>query len=105
MSKDNQHSEEVSGHEQPNLFIPLSMLALSVVIVMAFRLGDAAAERTQLQLTLRDQEQKVAQVRNTSEAVEKIAIDLVALGKTEPAAKAIADRFGIMAKPNVAPVQ
>lgn len=101
MSKHAENNDESMDQEQPNLFIPLVMLALSVVIVMSFRLGDAAADRTQFQLTLREQEQQVAQVRKTSDVVEKIAIDLVALGKTDPVAKAIADRFGIVANPNV----
>ncbi len=86
---------ESTASPRYNGFLPLVLLALSVIVVLCWELtlaGQARSNGTQL----REQQTKIVeQSRKVQTGLEKIARDLIEVSKTDDDAKALIAKYAI----------
>ena len=77
-------------------FIPLVLLAVSLLIVFVWQLSNISSQRSALQNLVQSQQQTVQQSRQIQAGLEKLVNDLVDLAQSgDDDAKAIVTKYGI----------
>ena len=77
-------------------FVPLTLLAVSLLIVLIWQLSNISTQRSGLQNLIQNQQQGVQQSHQVQVGLEKIVNDLLDLAQSGDAdAKAIVTKFGI----------
>ena len=77
-------------------FIPLTLLAVSLLIVFIWQLSNISSQRTALQNLIQNQQQAVQQSRQVQAGLEKLVTDLLDLSQNgDEDAKAIVAKYGI----------
>jgi hypothetical protein len=76
-------------------FLPLLMLSLSLLILLISQLTTLSSQRASIQAVLQRQTDSVIQSRKVQDSLQKFAVDLIELGKTDKEARTIVDKYGI----------
>jgi predicted PurR-regulated permease PerM len=77
-------------------FLPLTLLAVSFLIILVWQLTNITSQRSGLQNLIQNQQQAVQQSRQVQTGLEKLVNDLLDLAQNGDAdAKAIVTKFGI----------
>jgi len=77
-------------------FIPLTLLAVSLLIVFIWQLSNISSQRVALQNLIQSQQQAVQQSRQVQAGLEKLVNDLLDLSQSgDEDAKAIVTKYGI----------
>ena len=92
---DNQQPSTAIGDILSSAFLPLLLLSLSLLSLLIWQLTNLSSQRSNLQATLQRQTEYVLQSRQVQSSLQKIAVELIELAKTDAAAKAVVDKYGI----------
>lgn len=92
---DNQQPSTAIGDILSSAFLPLLLLSLSLLSLLIWQLTNLSSQRSNLQATLQRQTEYVLQSRQVQSNLQKIAVDLIELAKTDAGAKAVVDKYGI----------
>ncbi len=82
------------------LFWPFCILALSLILLLGWQLSLGMRQRTALEQQIAQRADVVRQSQMLQGQLQKIAMDLIALGESDPEAKAIVQKYGIARQPN-----
>lgn len=97
MTREYPASPDPAGpHAVPaDAFIPVVLIALSLISLLVWQLSIASAQRSVLLATIARQEETVRNSRKTQANLEKFARDLAEAAKTDSAARALVQKYGI----------
>lgn len=76
-------------------FLPIILLAISIVAFFSWQLKGISDQRNALQNTIARLQEPTKQSQQVQSSLQQIATDLLDLAKTDPQAKAVVDKYGI----------
>lgn len=90
----NDHNELPTAQNM-SAFLPLTLLAISFIVLLAFQVSIMLPQRSLLQKAIAQSEQAVAQSKQTQAGLQKLVMDLVAAAPEDKDAQAIITKYGI----------
>ena len=101
---DSQQQSTATDGLLTSAFVPLLLLSASLASLLIWQMTNLSSQRGALQATLQRQTEFVLQSRQVQSNLQKIAVDLIELAKTDTGAKAVVDKYGIRQQnPSVIP--
>ena len=76
-------------------FLPLTLLAISLLLLMIFQISILLPQRANLQKAITQGEQAVAQSKQVQANLQKLVMDLVGAAAEDKDAQAIITKYGI----------
>jgi hypothetical protein len=98
----NEDTPSTSAARGGNPFLPIVLIALSLIIVLGQNLLTARAQKSALNQVLAQQKPAIEQSRQVAARFTKMMGDLLQLAQTDAEAKAIATKHGIAFTPGPA---
>jgi hypothetical protein len=86
---------EIPGGFKMDAFIPVVLLAVSLIVFFVWQIINTNAERTQLESVITRQVPAITQAQKVQDSVTKLVNDLLAAAQTDATAKAIVDKYQI----------
>ena len=80
---------------QMDAFIPLVILAISIIVLLGWQVNQSSNQRTMLENALTRGEAAVTQAQQVQGTVSKLASDLLEAAQTDDTAKAIITKYNI----------
>ncbi|MEA3186669.1 MAG: hypothetical protein QOD99_499 [Chthoniobacter sp.] len=89
---------------QTDAFLPLVLIALSLIFVFIFQLTAITQQRAAFQSAIVNQDAGVKQSRQIQGNLEKLVRDLLEVAQTDSEAKSVVTKYGIQSNTTVAPL-
>lgn len=89
--------------QTPNPFLPIVLLALSVLFALIWQLTAIKNQRNELQNAITRLQEPAKQSQQVQGSLQKLVTELLELSKTDSQAKAIVDKYGIRQNDPTAP--
>jgi preprotein translocase subunit YajC len=80
---------------QTDAFIPLVILAISLIVLLGWQVSESSTQRTMLENALTRGQAAVTQAQQVQGTVSKLATDLLQAAQTDDTAKAIVNKYNI----------
>jgi hypothetical protein len=91
-----------SGEPVRSAFLPVTLCALALLLFFVWQFVLVTKNKSAIKAQVTQRDQMVGQARTAQNELQRICMDLLELGKTDPEAKAIADKYGITITPPAA---
>ena len=80
---------------QMDAFIPIVILAISLIVLLGWQVSESSTQRTMLENALTRGQAAVTQAQQVQGTVSKLASDLLEAAQTDDTAKAIVNKYNI----------
>jgi hypothetical protein len=95
-------SSNPSGDASRSAFLPVTLCALALLLFFVWQFVLVWKNKSAIKVQVTQRDQMVGQARTAQSELQRICMDLLELGKTDPEAKAIAEKYGISFTPPAA---